>query len=275
MPIDGLDDPAVFTLRNAGDTERLLAAVDGPVVVVGSGFVGCEAAASLRRRARDVTVVSQEPAPQSGRLGEAVGALIAGWLRDSGISLHAGTEVEGAERHGDAMLIALSSGTTIEAAAVVLAVELRLRVGLAASIGLSVDDASSGVAVSPTMRTAADGVFAVGDIAAAWHPIARRHLRVEHWGDAEAHGATAGRRARRSERPVDLAAWLLVDDRGRDDQTCGVGDGYDTVHVERSASGETFWYGRDGLVVGVLTHGNDEDAETAAAAVAGPWPMPG
>jgi NADPH-dependent 2,4-dienoyl-CoA reductase/sulfur reductase-like enzyme len=42
------------------------------------------------------------------------------------------------------------------------------------------------------MRTAAPGIFAVGDIAAAWHPLGKRRLRVEHWGDANAHGRVAG-----------------------------------------------------------------------------------
>jgi 3-phenylpropionate/trans-cinnamate dioxygenase ferredoxin reductase subunit len=34
------------------------------------------------------------------------------------------------------------------------------------------------------LRTADDNVFAVGDVANAWHPILGRHLRVEHWANA-------------------------------------------------------------------------------------------
>ena len=52
--------------------------------------------------------------------------------------------------------------------------------------------ATSGVDVDAPMRTALDGVMAIGDIAHALHPVAGRRLRVEHWGDAEGMGQVAG-----------------------------------------------------------------------------------
>ena len=273
LPIDGVDDPAVHTLRHASDTERLLAASSGPVVVVGSGFVGCEAAAGLRRIGRDVTVISQEAVPQAERLGTEVGALIAGWLRDSGIGLRGNVEVARLERHGDALTVTMSDGTTVDAATVLLAVGATPQLDLAASIGL-VDDEESGVVVTPTMATAANGVLAVGDIARPWHPVAGRHLRVEHWGDAEAHGTVAGRWLAGDHEPWSAPPGFWSTIAGETIKHVAWGDGHDSVRVVRSTSGETFWYGRDGVVVGVLTHGHDEDADIAAAAVAERWSMP-
>ena len=52
------------------------------------------------------------------------------------------------------------------------------------------------------------------------------------------------------------------------------GDGHDAVQVQPSASGVTVWYGRDDVVVGVLTCDHDDDIDVAAAAVAERWPMP-
>ncbi len=273
LPIDGLDDPAVLTLRHAHDTERLLAAPPGPVVVIGSGFVGCEAAAGLRRLGRDVTVVSQEPAPQADRLGAEVGALIAGWLRDSGIELRGRVEVAAVERRGDTLVLTMSDGTTVDAATVLLAVGAQPQLDLAASIGL-VDEGEAGVIVTPTMQTAANGVLAVGDIARPWHPVAGRHLRVEHWGDAEAHGTAAGRALAGDVEPWSAPPGFWSTIAGETIKHVAWGDGYDEVRVVRSTVGETFWYGRDGLVVGVLTHGHDEDADHAATAVAERWSMP-
>ena len=52
------------------------------------------------------------------------------------------------------------------------------------------------------------------------------------------------------------------------------GDGHDAVHVERSATGTTVWYGRDGVVVGVLTHDHDDDNAVAPTALAERWAFP-
>jgi 3-phenylpropionate/trans-cinnamate dioxygenase ferredoxin reductase subunit len=57
------------------------------VVVIGSGFIGCEAAASLAVRGADVVLVTGEDIPHLSRLGPDVGRRLAGWLRDAGIEL--------------------------------------------------------------------------------------------------------------------------------------------------------------------------------------------
>jgi 3-phenylpropionate/trans-cinnamate dioxygenase ferredoxin reductase component len=271
LPVAGSDDPAVSTLRTAADAERLLTRLSGPVVIVGSGFVGCEAAASLRRRGCDVTVVAEEAQPQQDRLGEWVGGLIAGWLRDLGVRLIGGSTVVRFERDGDALRVVLPEGPPLEACHVVAAVGARPRRELAAAAGLTAGDE---LPVDTAMQTTFTDVLAVGDIATAWHTSAGRPLRVEHWGDAEAQGRVAGLRL--AGHP---AAWTTPPGfwstiAGETIKHVAWGDGYDQVAIRTSAEGETAWYGRDGIVVGVLTHGHDEDAETAAAAIAGRRAMP-
>ncbi|MGH9012701.1 MAG: FAD-dependent oxidoreductase [Acidimicrobiia bacterium] len=51
------------------------------------------------------------------------------------------------------------------------------RLELARDAGLTID---GGVATDPSLHTSADGVYAAGDIAAAWHPHFNARLRVEH-----------------------------------------------------------------------------------------------
>ena len=187
--------------------------------------------------------------------------------------LRGNVDVAGLDRHGDTLTVTMSDGTTVDAATVLLAVGATPQLDLAASIGL-VDDEESGVVVTPTMATAANGVLAVGDIARPWHPVAGRHLRVEHWGDAESHGTVAGRWLAGEHEPWSAPPGFWSTIAGETIKHVAWGDGYDAVRVVRSTSGETFWYGRDGVVVGVLTHGHDEDADIAAAAVAEGWSMP-
>jgi 3-phenylpropionate/trans-cinnamate dioxygenase ferredoxin reductase subunit len=270
LPVAGTDE-RVVTIRSASDAERLVAALDGPVVVVGSGFVGCEAAASLRARGVDVTMVSEEPRPQADRLGDDVGRLVEGWLRDGGTTLLGGRQVEAVDRHGDALVVTIAGGAVVEASLVVVAVGARPRTALAADLGLGDDD---GVPVDTTMVTATPDVLAVGDVAAAWHATGGRRLRVEHWGDALAHGRVAGltlagEPASWTDPP---GFWSTI--AGHTLKHVAWGDGYDAVQVVRSAHGMTCWYGRDGVVVGVLTHDHDDDDAVAGTALGERWAFP-
>jgi hypothetical protein len=74
-PVPGGDDPEILTMRTVENSTRLQDRVgEGDrAVVVGSAFIGCEAAASLSMRGAEVTLASHEQSPQRRRLGDAVG----------------------------------------------------------------------------------------------------------------------------------------------------------------------------------------------------------
>ena len=71
LSVPGADDPAVLQLRSLaeGRVLRATATQATSAVVIGSGFIGCEAAASLARRGLTVTLITDEDAPQQRRLG--------------------------------------------------------------------------------------------------------------------------------------------------------------------------------------------------------------
>ena len=70
LPIPGADDPAVLVMRTIENSERLQSrATEGSrAVVVGSGFIGCEAAASLSLRGAGVALVSRGFYSRSDRI---------------------------------------------------------------------------------------------------------------------------------------------------------------------------------------------------------------
>lgn len=265
LPVPGGDDPDLLTIRQAADGERLLRRLEhgGAVAVVGSGFVGCEVAASLRRHGIDVTMVSDEAEPQHDRLGAAVGRMIAGWLVDAGVRLLGGRAVQRIDRRADGFDLVLPD-TTVTVQHVVVAVGARPNTELARRAGL---DGDVGVPVGATMHTAAGDLFAVGDIAHAHNEAASRPLRVEHWGDAEGQGRIAGAALAGEAEPWrDVPGfWSVI--AGQTMKYVAWGDGHDEVRVRSSSHGTTVWYGREGRAVGVLTHDHDEDHEAAAAMV--------
>ena len=191
-PIPGGDDPEILTMRTVENSNRLQDRVgEGDrAVVVGSGFIGCEAAASLSMRGAAVTLASHEQSPQRRRLGNDVGERIEGWLRDLGVDLHLGVRIEGVERNDGGFVVYLDDGDALDTGTVLFATGVRPRIQLAMEAGLEVDH---GIITDSSMRTSAPGIYAVGDIAQAYNESAGRHL------ERRALGRRAGARTYRGD----------------------------------------------------------------------------
>jgi 3-phenylpropionate/trans-cinnamate dioxygenase ferredoxin reductase subunit len=265
-PLDGADDPEVLLLRRVGDCDRLKAraASARSAIVIGSGFIGCEAAASLASRGLAVTMLSTESAPQIERLGEAASERLAEWLRASGVSLRLGVEVEAIE---EAQRVRLSDGGTCEAEIVLLAAGAAPDAALAAHAGLELHDGA--VSVDATMRSSHPFVYAAGDVASAENRSAGRRLRVEHWGDAIAQGETAGQVLAGTDARWDDVPGFWSEIGSRTLKYAAWGDGFDDARLVEHADGAfTIWYTRDGVAVGVLTHECDADYERGRLLIA-------
>jgi 3-phenylpropionate/trans-cinnamate dioxygenase ferredoxin reductase component len=260
LPVPGADDPELLVMRTVENSTRLQGRVaqSGTAVVVGSGFIGCEAAASLSLRGADVTLISLEESPQRERLGQEVGERIGGWLRDYGVGLRLGTSLEGIRRLDDGYELSIEGGETISAGTVLLGTGVAPRTGLAEEAGLEV---GGGVVTDSSMRTSAPGIFAVGDIARAYNESAGRHLSVEHWGDALEHGRIAGTVISGGEAAWSMAPgfWSTIGDKTI--KYWAWGDGWDEQSFESTGETFTVWYGKEGALVGVLSHNSDKDYE--------------
>jgi NADPH-dependent 2,4-dienoyl-CoA reductase/sulfur reductase-like enzyme len=272
LPVCGSDDPAVRVLRSLDhlrELERRLAP-GAEAVVIGSGFIGSEIAASLRRRGHPVTLISDEPAPNCRRLGEAAARELAGWLRAEGVTLLLEVPVEAIERR-DGRLQVHAGAERVAAPVVIMATGVAPRGELVAG---QVALEGGALPVDSAMRSGLPGVLAAGDVCMAFNDAAGRRLRVEHWGDALGQGAIAGQTAAGQE-----AAWHDVPGfwstiGARTLKYAAWGDGYDEVRFEPVDGGAfTAWYGRDGRVVGVLAHDCDDNYERGRELIAkgAPW----
>jgi len=260
-PIPGADGPGVQTVRRIGDSERLAELGRGDrALVAGSGFIGCEAAASLAMRGVEVTLATLEPAPQAERLGPEVAAEIGGWLAALGIEVLPEAELAELRPAGDRSTRARFTDRHEETAdRVVLALGVERNDDLAAEAGFAVED---GVQVDASMRTADPRVLAAGDVAFAFNSSAGRRLRVEHWGEALNMGEVAGKAMAGVAAEWDVAPgfWSTIGEQTI--KYVGWGDGWEASRFERGDDGS--WvcrYGREGELVGVAAHRDDEAYE--------------
>ncbi|CAN5895986.1 hypothetical protein BH23ACT11_BH23ACT11_01740 [soil metagenome] len=261
LPVPGADDPEVLVMRTVDDSDRLQSRVqDGSrAVVIGSGFIGCEAAASLAMRGVEVSMVSLDNSPQQTRLGDEVGDRIERWLEKYAVQTHFGAGLESVDRDNDLLMVNYDGGS-IPADTVLFGVGVSARTDLAAAAGLEI--AEGGIITDSSMRTSTPAIFAVGDISYAYNESAGSHLHVEHWGEALNHGRVAGTVMAGHTAKWDVAPgfWSTIGEHTL--KHVAWGDGWDEARLEEQSNGAfTIWYGQHGVCVGVLTHDRDEDYE--------------
>jgi 3-phenylpropionate/trans-cinnamate dioxygenase ferredoxin reductase component len=191
-PIPGADADGVHYLRTIDDAAVLnsVLAEGSSLAIVGAGWIGLEVAAGARDRGVDVTVVEMAELPLLGALGAEVGEVFARLHREHGVDLRLGATVQEITTSGGAGTgLRLGDGSTVGADAVLVAVGAAPNIGLAEQAGLAMGD--GGVLVDSSLRTSDPDIFAVGDIAAAEHPLFGVRIRTEHWANALKQPAVA------------------------------------------------------------------------------------
>jgi 3-phenylpropionate/trans-cinnamate dioxygenase ferredoxin reductase component len=228
LPIPGADLEGVRVLRTVHDSDALREALQPGVrvAVIGAGWIGCEVAASARKRGAEVTMIAPEEFPLERVLGPEVGAIYREVHASHGVELALGTGVEAIEGSGNVSGVRTSAGTIHAADLVVVGVGAAPRLELAEAAGLDVD---GGVLTDDRLRTSAANVFAAGDIAAAEHPILGERIRVEHWGTALEQGPAAARNMLGRDLAYDRIPYFFSDQYDVGMEYAGYAPTYDRV----------------------------------------------
>jgi 3-phenylpropionate/trans-cinnamate dioxygenase ferredoxin reductase component len=190
LTIPGGELPGVYYLRTLADAEALRDAAAGAsrVVVVGGGWVGAEVAASLRQIGLPVAMIVDGSVPFERVLGKEVGTVYADLHAQNGVELIVNQRSSTILGRGAVEAVQTVNGTRIEGDLVVVGVGAEPRTGLAVGAGIHVD---AGIVVDEYLETSVPGVYAAGDVAAAWHPVFGTRLRLQHWDNARKQGRTA------------------------------------------------------------------------------------
>lgn len=270
---DGLH--GVHVLRTIDDTVAFKEAAHaaGRVVVIGAGFLGAEAAATLRGLGIPVTLVDPAPAPMLRQVGPEVARLLAGLHTEHDVDLRLGVTVRGVERDGGRVTgVRLGDGTTVRSPCVLVAIGTMPATGWLDGSGLELAD---GVGCDAHCQAAPD-VFAAGDVARWFHRGHGASLRVEHRTNATEQAMAAARSMLGAGQAYEPVPYFWSDQYDTKLQAYGQTSAAERFAVISGSLEDRRFvaaYGRGERVVGVLGWRSPRELLRARALVAGavPW----
>jgi 3-phenylpropionate/trans-cinnamate dioxygenase ferredoxin reductase component len=253
LSISGSNLPGVHYLRTLEDSERLRRAVTpaSRVVVVGAGWIGSEVAASARQIGAGVVLIERDNLPLERVLGPEVGAVYRDLHTGHGVEFLSATGIEAIEGARSVEAVRTSTGRRIACDLVVIGVGAAPRVELAEAAGILVED---GIAVDECLETSVPGIFAAGDVAAAWHPFYQARIRVEHWANALHQGETAARNMLGLASPYERLPYFFSDQYDLGMEYTGYAPTWDKVVFRgdpRTRQFIAFWLSNGRVVAGL------------------------
>jgi 3-phenylpropionate/trans-cinnamate dioxygenase ferredoxin reductase subunit len=252
LQVPGGDLDGVLLLRTRRDGDRLRVAIEagGRVVVIGGGWIGNEVAAVARQLGSEVTMLVAGAAPLERALGAEVGGAFTALHRGRGVDVRLGTRVRGIERTTAGLRVHLAAGDAVDGSVVLAGVGAVPRIELARAAGLDVD---SGILVDDRFRTSDPAIWAVGDVAEAWHPQLGTRIRLDHWAAAYFGGTAAARSMLGRGAPYERIPYVYSDQYDSTLEWVGWAPTWERVVVRGDLAGPflAFWL-REGRVAAAM-----------------------
>lgn len=165
MPdIPGVDDPAVFTLRNMQDMDRIIAIArpDMRAVVVGGGYVGLELLEQLHKKGLKTSLVHLH-SHVLHQFDSQVIQPLQDELKANGVQTWFNNHFTAFTRESDVLKCQLATGDVVETDMVIFSIGVRPESDLAREAGLVLSEAGH-VVVNQFMQTSDPDVYAAGDV---------------------------------------------------------------------------------------------------------------
>lgn len=162
----------------------------GTAVVVGGGLIGLKAAEALSLRGQKVIVVERASHLLGSILTPGAARLLEEHLGSRGIHIITGNSVEEITGEEEVRGVILSEGQEVPCDLVILAAGVRPNLELLEGTPVPRDQ---GILVNARMETGVKDIYAAGDVAQGWEPVAGQQKVVPIWPSAFRQGVSAGR----------------------------------------------------------------------------------
>lgn len=190
-PIPGLEGtPGVFTLKTLADADGIVAHLPRArrAVVIGSGFIGLEAAQALARRGLSVTVVEAMGHVLPQMLDAELASRVERRLTAHGVDVRLSSPAESITGGPGGVTAIRAGGVELSCELVVCAAGVRPDIGWLSGSGIAT---ATGILVDEHMETSVPGIFAAGDVVETNDTSGHRRI-VANWPNAVNGGRIAG-----------------------------------------------------------------------------------
>ena len=186
------EDEDVIYYRSVDHYYKLRALYDKceDFVVIGSGFIGTEVAASLAMNGKKVTMIFREPHIGSKSLPTGFSNYLNDYYKENNVNVICNQTVSSVKKEGEKYTVQTSNGDVFYTDGVIAGLGVSPQTELAESIDLNITD---GIVVDRYLQTSESNIFAAGDVANFYSPHLDKRLRIEHVNAANSMGRTSGR----------------------------------------------------------------------------------
>ena len=256
-PIPGLkDNDKIFTLRTAADARHIRQAYQGAdgkrVVVIGGGYIGLEAAASLRKLGGEVTVLEREDRVLARVTSPEMSAFFTELHTGRGVTIATGHQVTAITTEKNHVMVTCDKGIHYPADLVIVGVGVTVNSSLAVAANLQT---ANGISVNERMQTSDQKIYAIGDCTNFYHPVYGRELRLESVQNAIDQAKVTAANLCGTAAAYDAIPWFWSDQYDVKLQMCGLSTGYNRLVMRREADADehqrSYWYFADDRLLAV------------------------
>ncbi len=267
--VPGAGLQGVHTLRTIADVDTIRAQAQPGrrAVIVGGGYIGLEAAASLRELGLEVTVIELADRVMNRVVCEPVSRFYEAEHARHGVRIRLGAGLAAFEGDTRIRAVRCTDGSEHPADLVIVGVGAAPIDELARDAGLACDD---GIVVDEYCRTTDPLVYAAGDCTN--HPSARygRRLRLESVDNAFEQATSAALNLLGIATVHDKTPWFWSDQYDLKLIIVGLSQGYDRIVLRGDPATHSFsaCYLRDGELIAIDTVNSGRDQMAARKLVA-------
>lgn len=241
LTCDGHEHRGVHTVRTRQDVDRILGelALVQRVAVVGGGYVGLEAAATLTKLGERVTLLEALPRVLARVAGEPLSRFYEAEHRAQGVDVRLGVAVARINaQEGGVRGVQLSTGETVAAEMVIAGIGIVPAVDVLMAAGA---ECANGILVDAFCRTTLADVYAIGDCAAHVNAYAGgATIRLESVQNANDMAATAARAIVGIPEPYRATPTFWSNQYDLRLQTVGLSIGHDEMVLRGEPSDRSF-----------------------------------
>uniref|UniRef100_A0A182QYX1 Rieske domain-containing protein n=1 Tax=Anopheles farauti TaxID=69004 RepID=A0A182QYX1_9DIPT len=255
-PIEGADLRNVCVLRTAADA-KLVNEQLGPekkVVILGTSFIGLEAAAYCVGKVGKVTVIGRGAVPLKESFGDAIGRRVMALFQEKGVEFVMNSGIQKCEgEEGAVKQVELTDGTKLDADICIFGIGSTLYTEFLEGSGITLNRNGS-INTDQYLETNVEGVYVGGDIAnAPVHSNDGQQATIGHYPLAQYHGRVAALNMAGKATPLNAVPFFWTVLFGKSFRYCGYGNP-DEVIIEGDLEAlkfVAFYIGKAGRVIGM------------------------